>query len=35
MIVSEELPLARVSEGFAKLLKRNNRGRILVRCQSD
>lgn len=35
LILSEELPLANVSEGFNKLLNRENRGRILVRCQSN
>ena len=35
LILSDELSLDGVSTGFAKLLDRNNCGRILVRCQSD
>ena len=35
LILSEELPLESVSSGFTKLLNRDNRGRIIVRCQSS
>ena len=34
MIVSEEVTLGNVGESFQKLLRRQNRGRIIVNCQS-